>query len=110
MQVHQLHDGDKLKTVNDLIRDISGATFNEATSPVPDQGGKKNSFGNRSSSVAKSQGNSGSADATINTANRRRANTIALRSVNEVFSATENRAKFCLPLGLNSAREIEKCL
>ena len=40
MRVDQLHDGNKLKTVTDLVRDISGATFNEATSPIPDQGGK----------------------------------------------------------------------
>lgn len=63
--------------------------------------------------MAKSQGNTASAEATLNTVNRRRgvsANHLALKSVNEVFSATENKAKFCMPLGLNSAREIEKCI
>ena len=101
--------------MTDLIRDISGATFNEVTSPIPDQSGKKNSFARRSSSMAKSQVNSNSAEVatTLNTVNRRRgvsANQLALRSVNEVFSATENKAKFCMPLGLISAREIETCL
>ena len=116
MHAKELHDGERLKTVTDLIRDISGATFNEVVSPVPDTS-KKNSLAARSNSMVKSStGNvQNSADATLNTApvNRRRgvsANPLALRSVNEVFSSSQNKAKFCMPLGLNSAREIEVCI
>ena len=121
-KVNQLHDGEKLKTVTDLIRDISGATFNEVNSPLPVDAAqsKKNSLAPRSNSMVKSSTTGGnahsSADATLNTVgvvNRRRgasANPLALRSVNEVFSSSQNRAKFCMPLGLNSAREIETCI
>ena len=34
----------------------------------------------------------------------------APKSANEVFSNEENRDKFCMPLGLNSARDLEVCL
>ena len=38
---------------------------------------------------------------------KRRPISSAVKSVNEVFNSQTNKAKFCMPLGLNSAREIE---
>ena len=53
MHLNQLHDGEKLKTVTDLIRDISGANLSQALSPATDVN-KKNILASRANSVAKS--------------------------------------------------------
>jgi len=86
MQIHQLHDGEKLKTVTDLIRDISGATFTDAVSPSAELSNqdKKSSVVHRSNSVVKS-----TSGASHTTGKRRgnSVNTIALKSVNEVFTS-----------------------
>ena len=92
----QLYQHRKPQTVHDLIRDISGASFNDAGTPSPEVNLK---LAKRASSVVKS--GAGTPSLTNTTGRRRAASSMrmALKSVNEVFGSNQNKAKFCMPLG-----------
>ena len=105
--------------IGELIRDISGITFNESGTPdkqaavvAKPRDGK--GFVGRSASTtgkpgsraskATSNDNTGISKRTFSQINR------PLKSVNEIFNAQANKAKFCMPLGMNSARDLEVVL
>ena len=96
-----------------MIRDISGATFNDAITPSPDA--SRMNFANRTGSVSKTSGKKGASglsqgNNTAMSSFKKRGhsvNTNALRSVEEVFGSSSNQAKFCLPLTQTSARDLE---
>jgi len=99
-------------TVKDLLRDISGATFNDTTIPQPEVKPTR-----ANSSVAKSSTNTGmnkdpkaiSQAGTSGITGKRQGSVrpSAVKPVNDVFTCKQNAAKFCMPLTLQSAREIE---
>lgn len=97
-----------------MLRDISGASFGDAAgTPQPTDIQVK-----RAASVAKSATTGKNRDTSAlceqldqSTSKRNRSvNRAHMRPVNDIFSDTKNRAKFCMPLTLPSAREIEVIL
>lgn len=101
------------KTVQDLIRDISGATFND---PATIDNSDKHNRNGRASSAAKSYattmktGERGKSPTLSHSTGKRTAASMPrgpLKSVGEIYGASKNAAKFCLPLGFTSARELE---
>jgi hypothetical protein len=90
----------KPKTVKDLIRDISGATFNDISTPQTEVKNTRanstvgNHTKNRETQV--SLGTVGS----VSTAKRGASLRPSIKSVNEVFNSKQNKAKFCMPLTL----------
>lgn len=101
------------KTVQDLIRDISGATFNDPGT-IDNSDGVRGRNG-RASSAAKSYatttktGERGKSPTMSNGTGKRNASMPRgpLKTVGEIYGASKNAAKFCLPLGFTSARELE---
>jgi len=101
------------KTVQDLIRDISGATFNDPA--TIDNSDKMHNRNGRASSAAKSHattktGERGKSPTMSHSTGKRTAASMPrgpLKTVGEIYGASKNAAKFCLPLGFTSARELE---
>ena len=100
------------KTVKDLLREVSAPNLDPEKTPSPKNAGKmimlnRTKSASRSAKAPRKKDKSEASDKPARPRANSLCKTVRVKTVKEVFEGQETRAKFCLPLGMASARELE---